>query len=68
MVKGAKLEDLKDALVIWIWQVYTQNGTKTYKVVKEQANLHGQQVSVTNFANNFAPKNEIIVKMSKPTA
>jgi hypothetical protein len=28
-LKGAKLEDLADALVIWIWQVNVKNGTAT---------------------------------------
>jgi hypothetical protein len=36
-LKGAKLEDLEDVLVIWIVQVHANNGTSTDEVIKEQA-------------------------------
>jgi hypothetical protein len=71
MFKDEKPEALQDALVCWVWQVYTQSGTETYKVVKEQAEVHGQDMSVTNFANKnchiFPQQNEIIVKISRLT-
>jgi hypothetical protein len=58
-LKGAKLEDLADALVIWIWQVNVKNGKATDEIIKEQVKLLGQQMSVTNFVYKtdiyFAP-------------
>jgi hypothetical protein len=44
-------EDPEDALIIWIGQVNTKNGTGPDKVIKEQAKLRGQQMSVTNFVH-----------------
>jgi hypothetical protein len=49
MIKGTKLEDLMDVLVIWIGQLHTNNEPETYEVIKEQAKVLGQQISVTNF-------------------
>jgi hypothetical protein len=34
-LKGEKLEDLEDVLVIWIEHVNVKNGTATDKVIKE---------------------------------
>ncbi|XP_021916826.1 tigger transposable element-derived protein 6-like [Zootermopsis nevadensis] len=48
-LKGAKHEDLEDALIIWIGQVNARNGTTTDGVIKEQAKVIGQQMGVTNF-------------------
>jgi hypothetical protein len=36
-------------LVIWIGQLHTNNETATDEVIKEQAKILGQQMSVTNF-------------------
>jgi hypothetical protein len=48
-LKGARLDDLKDALDIWIWQVNVNNGTATDEVIKEQVKVLGQQMSVKSF-------------------
>jgi hypothetical protein len=65
---GAKLEDIVDALVIWIGQVNVKNVTATDEVIKEEAKVIGQQMCVTQFVHKnwyvFCSKNEIIVKMS----
>jgi hypothetical protein len=50
LLKGAKLEDLEDALVIRIGQVHTRNGTATAEVM-EQVNVSGQQMNLTNFVH-----------------
>jgi hypothetical protein len=47
-LKGAKPEQLEDVLVIWIQQVYLKNKTATHDFIKEQAEVHGQQIRVTN--------------------
>jgi hypothetical protein len=59
-LKGAKLVDIQDALIIWIGQVNTKNGTASDEVL-------GTWMSVTNFVHrNYVlfSKNEIIVKMN----
>jgi hypothetical protein len=70
-LKNAKLENPEDALVIWPGQVKRKNDTATVEVIKEQAKVCRQYMSVANFIHKnwyvFAPKNEIIVKMNKPT-
>lgn len=48
-MKGAKTEQLEDVLVIWIGQVHLKNKTATHDFIKEQAEVHGQQIRVTNF-------------------
>jgi hypothetical protein len=71
-LKGAKLEDLEDALVIWIGQVDTNNETATDGVVKEQAKILRKQMSVTmsqilytKTSKYFAPKTDRITKDDK---
>jgi hypothetical protein len=41
MLKGTKLEELQDVLVIWIEQGYTKNKTATDEVSKDQVNVLG---------------------------
>jgi hypothetical protein len=64
MVKDAKLEGLKDVLS----HLDSANGTAADEVIKEQAKVLGQQMSVTYFVHKnwyiFCSENEIIVKMS----
>jgi hypothetical protein len=48
-LKGAKHEDLEDALIIWIGQVNARNGTATDGVIKQQAKVIGQRMGVKNF-------------------
>jgi hypothetical protein len=67
MGEVCKVEDLEDVLIIWIGQVNVKNGTAADEVIKEQAKVTGQQMSVTNSVHQnwyvFCYKNEIIVKM-----
>jgi hypothetical protein len=44
MVAGFFLEDLEDALVIWIGQINTKNGTAANEVIMKQAKVLGQQM------------------------
>jgi hypothetical protein len=46
-LKSAKVENLEDALVIWIWQENAKNGTVTDEVSKEEVKALCQQRSVT---------------------
>jgi hypothetical protein len=41
-LKGVKLADPEDVLVIWIGQVNSKNGAATDEVIKEQAKVLGQ--------------------------
>jgi hypothetical protein len=50
-LKGVELEDLEETLVIWTGQVSAKNVTATYEVIKAQAKVCGQQMSVTNFVH-----------------
>jgi hypothetical protein len=63
-----KLEDPKDASVIWIGHANEKNGTATDEIIKEQVLVPGQQMCITNFAHKnlyvFCSKYEIIVKMN----
>jgi hypothetical protein len=43
-LKGAKLEDLENLLVIWMVQFSAKNGTVPDEVVKEQVKMIGQQM------------------------
>jgi hypothetical protein len=38
-LKGEKLKDLKDALIIWMRQMNAKNRTATDKVIKEQVEV-----------------------------
>jgi hypothetical protein len=51
MFKGAKLEDLEDALVIFIEQVNVLSGAVTNDLIKEHVEILVQQMSVTNFVH-----------------
>jgi hypothetical protein len=48
-LKGATIENLEDASVIWIGQVNARNGTATDKVIKQRAKALGEQIGVINF-------------------
>jgi hypothetical protein len=45
-LKGAKLENLEDALVIWIRQVNERNGSATGGVIKEKANSSADECDI----------------------
>jgi hypothetical protein len=55
-LKGEKLEDPEDALVIWVGQMNVKNKTATVEVINEQAKVSDQQMSVTNFAQKKRKK------------
>jgi hypothetical protein len=69
-LKGEKL-DLEDVLVTCIGKVNAKNITATDEVIKEQAKICEQQMSVTNSVHKnwyvFCSKNYIIVKMNRST-
>lgn len=51
-----KVEDLEDALVIWIGQMNTKKRTVATKVIKKQAKVLGEQISVDKF---YTQKNSV---------
>ena len=48
-IKTTKLEDLEDALYIWIKQMIAKNATITRDIIRKLANIFGQKVNITFF-------------------
>jgi hypothetical protein len=51
LLKGAKLEDPKDALVVCVGKVNTKNRTAPDNAIKHQVKVLGRQFSVTDFVH-----------------